>query len=251
LIKCLGHRLCLGLGLQTFRLPVYLPIIRLRLIRLLIIQNPQLFNFLLFPILPTTGGHYVGLTLDWDYANGTCNISMPGYIARALTRFDHPMPTRKANSPYPWNAPVYGSRQQFATHDNTPFIDAKDKLRLQEVLGTLLYYGHAVDATMLPSIGTITTQQATPTQATIKDLTQLLNYCATHPDAIVRFTKSDMLLHVPRPAPALRDTIISVLSPLTHPSLPRRMRSNPSSTALSTFPRRSFARLLVALPKLN
>ena len=26
--------------------------------------------------------------------------------------------------------------------------------------------------------------------------TQLLNYCATHPDAIVRYTASDMILHI-------------------------------------------------------
>jgi hypothetical protein len=153
-----------------------------------------------------TGNRYVGLTLDWDYQNGTCDISMPGYIARALSRFDHPTPTKKQHSPHPWNAPDYGSRQQFAQHDNTPFVDAKHKLRLQEVLGTLLYYGRAVDGTMIPAIGTIATQQATPTQATMRDLTQLLNYCATHPNAIVRYTKSDMHLWVESDASYLSET---------------------------------------------
>jgi hypothetical protein len=66
------------------------------------------------------------------------------------------------------------------------------------VLGTmLLYYGRAVDGTMLPSIGTLlATQQSTPTAATLKNLTQLLNYCVTHPNAIVRFMQSDMCLYV-------------------------------------------------------
>ncbi len=153
-----------------------------------------------------TGARYVGLTLDWDYTNGTCDLSMPGYIARALSRFDHPPPPKKEHSPHPWNAPIYGSRQQFAQHDSTPFVDAKHKLRLQEVLGTLLYYARAVDGTMIPAIGTIATQQATPTQATMRDLTQLLNYCATHPDAIIRYTKSDMHLWVESDASYLSET---------------------------------------------
>jgi hypothetical protein len=87
-----------------------------------------------------TGERYVGLTLAWDYDKGTCDISMPGYIIRALSRFRHPRPRKPEHSPHPWNAPVYGSRQQYVQHDNTPFVDASNKLLLQEVLGTLLYY---------------------------------------------------------------------------------------------------------------
>jgi Reverse transcriptase (RNA-dependent DNA polymerase) len=31
-----------------------------------------------------TGSKYCGLHIAWDYQNGTCDISMPGYIERAL-----------------------------------------------------------------------------------------------------------------------------------------------------------------------
>jgi hypothetical protein len=73
-----------------------------------------------------------------------------------------------------------------------------DKNRVQEVLGTLLKYDHAVDSTMLLSkAGTLATQQAChPTTASLAALTQLLNYCATHPVATVQYTASDMILHV-------------------------------------------------------
>ena len=27
-----------------------------------------------------TGTQFCGLTLDWDYKNGTCDLSMPGYV---------------------------------------------------------------------------------------------------------------------------------------------------------------------------
>jgi hypothetical protein len=37
-----------------------------------------------------TGSLYTGLTIDWDYDNGTVDISMPGYYAKAaLKRFQH------------------------------------------------------------------------------------------------------------------------------------------------------------------
>jgi hypothetical protein len=40
----------------------------------------------------------------------------------------------------------------------------------------------------------------------MRDLTQLFNYCATHPDVIVGFTKSDMILYVESDASYLWET---------------------------------------------
>eukprot|EP00957_Ditylum_brightwellii_P144970 11041965-Ditylum_brightwellii.AAC.1 len=39
-------------------------------------------------------------------------------------------------------------------------------------------------------------QQAAPTVKTAEGITRLLNYCATYPNAVVRFHASDMILHV-------------------------------------------------------
>jgi hypothetical protein len=142
------------------------------------------------------GCRYVGLTLKWDYEKRTCEISMPGYVARALQRFSHPKPTRPQDSPHPWTAPKFGAHQQFATSDLTPVLDAANKKRIQEVIGTLLYYARAVDCTMLAAISSLSGQQANATQQTLMGITQLLNYCATHPDASIEFRASDMCLHV-------------------------------------------------------
>jgi hypothetical protein len=143
-----------------------------------------------------TGRRYIGLTLTWDYTLRTLDLTMPGYIERALSRFKHPKPGCPQHAPHAWNAPIYGAKQQFVSHDETPSLDLKDKQRVQEVLGTLLYYARAVDSTMLVAIGTLATQQATPTEATMHAITHLLNYCATHPEATLRYTASDMILHV-------------------------------------------------------
>jgi hypothetical protein len=143
------------------------------------------------------GAKYCGLTLNWDYTNRTVDISIPGYIERALQRFQHPTPSRPEHAPHAWQKPIYGAKTQYAPGpDSAPAIDATDTKRLQEVLGTLLFYARAVDSTMLPTISTLASQQAHGTTATMEALTQLLNYCASHPDATIRYYASDMMLYV-------------------------------------------------------
>ena len=143
------------------------------------------------------GLRYCGLTIAWDYDNKTCDISMPGYIERALQRFCHDKPSRPQHAPHTWEKPQYGAKTQYApAPDTTPALSAEDTTRVQQVLGTLLYYGRAIDNTILTAVGSIATQQASGTAATMKAITHLLNYCATHPEATVRFIASDMVLWV-------------------------------------------------------
>ncbi len=70
----------------------------------------------------------------------------------------------------------------------------KKKPYIQEVIGTLLYYAQCVNASMLPALGSLATQEANPTQNTMKKVKQLLDYAATHPDAIVTYNASGMIL---------------------------------------------------------
>jgi hypothetical protein len=48
---------------------------------------------------------YIGLTIDWDYAKRKVYIHMPGYLAKALQRFNHPTPAKQQNSPHPHVTP--------------------------------------------------------------------------------------------------------------------------------------------------
>jgi len=45
---------------------------------------------------------------------------------------------------------------------------------------------------MLVAIGTLASAQSKATEETLTAATHLLNYCATHPSATIRFTKSNM-----------------------------------------------------------
>ena len=63
-------------------------------------------------------------------------------------------------------------------------------------MGSFLYYGRAVDPTILPAINEIGITQAAPTKNTEIKAKQLLDYLSTHPSAKLRFKASDMCLHV-------------------------------------------------------
>jgi Reverse transcriptase (RNA-dependent DNA polymerase) len=140
---------------------------------------------------------FCGMTLDWNYEEGHVTISMPGYIEKALQRFTHPDPTRPQHSPHPWIAPEYGASIQYAAPDDTSAPLNKEGLtRLLQIIGTFLYYGRAVDNTMLVALGTLAAAQSQGTERTMEATVQLLNYAATHPDAAVRFYKSDMILYI-------------------------------------------------------
>jgi hypothetical protein len=122
---------------------------------------------------------------------------MPGYVERALQQFQHPPPSKLEHSPHAWEKTNNGAKTQYATApDTSPALDIADTKGIQEVLGTLLYYGRAVNSTMLTSIGELATQQSAGTKQTMDALTQLLNYAASHPEATVRYTASDMILAI-------------------------------------------------------
>jgi endonuclease I len=60
-----------------------------------------------------TGIAYCGLKIDWDYTNGTVDLSMHGYIKAASHKYQNSAPTRAEHAPHKWNPPVYGSKTQY------------------------------------------------------------------------------------------------------------------------------------------
>jgi hypothetical protein len=66
------------------------------------------------------GTVYSGITLKWDYQNRICDISMPGYIANVIGKFQHDNPQYPQVTPSIYDTPVYGTKTQYATRDETP-----------------------------------------------------------------------------------------------------------------------------------
>ena len=74
------------------------------------------------------GINYCGLMFKWNYKEGYVDVSMPGYVHRALARFNHTKPTRIQHSPHRWNERIYGRKVQFAAEDDkSSKLDAKGK----------------------------------------------------------------------------------------------------------------------------
>ena len=104
-----------------------------------------------------TGSRNIGLALVWDYDNCTVDLTMLGYIACTLQRFDHsPHDHKMLPTPGSHRSMERASNLLFLA-DVTPVLDLIDKKRLQEVLGNLLYYARAIEGTMLPALGTLAT----------------------------------------------------------------------------------------------
>jgi hypothetical protein len=139
--------------------------------------------------------NYIGLSVEWDYIKRTCDISLPGYVKRALHRFQHTAPRRPEHAPSKFTPPNYGAKQQLTElEDVSDLLEASGKQRIQEIVGVLLYYARAVDSTMLVALGTIAS--ARTTEATAKAVAHLLNYAASNPDATIRFHASGMCLKI-------------------------------------------------------
>jgi hypothetical protein len=144
-----------------------------------------------------TGSLYLAMTLNWDYTRSTVNITMPGYVAKALERFQHTPHRRAEHSPHAWSTPIYGTHPQLTSPvDDTSLLPQSALTCIQEITGTFLLYARAIDCTMLVALGTIASNQSKGAHATAQALTKLLNYAAAHPDATVRYTASDMYLHI-------------------------------------------------------
>jgi hypothetical protein len=143
------------------------------------------------------GQLYLGITLKWDYNQRTVDLSMPEYVSKALTRFNHPPPSRPQNAPHSWTKPQYGAKTQLTPPlDTSPALNPREVQLLQQIIGVFLYFGRAVDSTILVALGTLAANQTKATKNTMKAANQLMDYLATHPNATLRYTASNMILQV-------------------------------------------------------
>ena len=143
-----------------------------------------------------SGKYYCGLTIDWDYNRGYVEISMPGYIDKALTKFQH-CPITPQYSPHEFPRPKFGQKIQYASDpDISGKTTPKQSKHLQSIAGTFLYYSRAIDPTMIVALNEIASVQSKPTKTTLKKCSQLMDYAATYPYAKIRYFFSNMVLHV-------------------------------------------------------
>jgi hypothetical protein len=92
---------------------------------------------------------------------------MPGYIVNLLLKFKHPCPIKPRLSPYTCLPISYGTKTQFSPdEDISELLDDACKHRIQEIIGSPLYYACAVDNKLLVALSAIAAKQSKATVAT-------------------------------------------------------------------------------------
>ena len=119
---------------------------------------------------------------------------MPDYVPKSLAKFNHIPPKRPQHAPHPWSTPFYGQKLQYATKYLSRPLDKKGTQRVQDIAGTFLYDGRAVDPTILASLNKISNKQSAPTTLTETACNQLLDYLHAYTNAVLRYYASDMIL---------------------------------------------------------
>ena len=122
---------------------------------------------------------------------------MPDYIDKLLKRIQDPTPKKPQHAPHKCVANYLPAQQQtpIAEPDGETLPPEHIK-RVQQILGSLLYYARAVDPTLLVTLSSLEQYQATPNNQTQGAINQVLDYCATHPQAILQYRQSDMILKI-------------------------------------------------------
>ena len=120
---------------------------------------------------------------------------MLSYVIDALKRFNHTATQKPQYQTFPHVKSNYGTKAQYSAEDDRSTPLSKDEKRfIQEVVGTFIYNVRAVNAKMLPALRSIASQQAAPTAQTMKCVQPLLDYATTHPNAIITYRTSAMVL---------------------------------------------------------
>jgi hypothetical protein len=121
---------------------------------------------------------------------------MPGYIVKALKKYQHPAPMAPQDTPYAAAPIQYSAKVQRVNIDTTSPLSPAELKQVQDIVGTLLYYARAVDPTLLAASSAIAARQSNSTQAVADACHQLLDYVATYSNTDLQYHTCDMILAV-------------------------------------------------------
>ena len=101
------------------------------------------------------GSLFCGVKLTRDNISRHVITNMPGYIGTALTEYQHPKPAVPQHAPYKATTIHYGTKFQRVEEDKSPPLMPDQIKHVPMIVGTLLYYGHVVDSTLLTALSAI------------------------------------------------------------------------------------------------
>jgi len=144
-----------------------------------------------------TGSRFLGMHLVWQYNRPVPRVIIfnPTVVKNALSRFVSGTILRGNKTPSPYDKPVYGQKHpQMSVFDESDPAPPETVQFVQEVTGLFGHYSRVIDYTMAEAVTTIAQSQAAPTADTMKKVSHLLNYAASHPHNCIIYEGSDMVL---------------------------------------------------------
>ena len=145
-----------------------------------------------------TGTLYCGIILKWDYGTRTCELSMPRYVQHDIHKFHDGVKglNKATDTPHPYKATKKLGLPMTQTMDDSTRLSPQAIKQLQQIVGTFLFYARAVDPTMLTALSIIATEQSQGTHTMKEKAEHFLTYATTHPNATIKYYKSDMTLKI-------------------------------------------------------
>ena len=141
------------------------------------------------------GEKYLGFRIKFKRAH-SATLDMPTYIPKALAYFFPNQDITGELSPATYHSPNYGAKQQLTSEDTSAALNPAGIKRVQEIVGSLLYYSRAIDSTMLPATTAVSSQQAKPTDNVLKTAEDILHYAAAYPNNKLVLYACDMHLFI-------------------------------------------------------
>ena len=123
---------------------------------------------------------------------------MPGYIEAILNRFHHPHPLKPELASHRYASCTFSATnaQAHTPDDNTARLDTYGVLRVQRVVGCILYYARVIDIPLLPALTEIGSDQVKATKETLAATKKFLDFVATFPDVAIWYVASNMCLWI-------------------------------------------------------
>ena len=112
-----------------------------------------------------------------------------------LDQFGHKPPEKPQHLPAIAQPIKYGQKIQKATPiDTSAKLSKEDIERIQKIVIAFAWYEGVTDSTMSKTLSSIAGRQAQATKDLEKKVKHFMDYCSTHPDAVVKFMASEMIL---------------------------------------------------------
>ena len=122
------------------------------------------------------GRLFFGITLDWNYNMRRVDLSIPSYVQRKRTKYQHYNPKNPQHSPYQAQPIQYGTKvQQPVKSDTSAPLSYEQIKSVQDIVGAFVWYNPVCDPKLAASLSAISSHQTKGTKDIIAACHQIID----------------------------------------------------------------------------